>query len=183
VSFVLFFFRLLLCNPSTLQPSFEGSGLGEINDCGAMVRSPTYDLRSKCHLCELEWDIKRLARMPRRSLDLAVTSWKATIPVGMITVILRSYEVTLLYGHYRQTYWAVLASDWLPSNWSDLFFLFLFQAGMCLPADAPSLSFKCDSAGARPFPCRSSTFCSVNMKIHMPTFLIWKPEKTRNEKI
>lgn len=41
------------------------------------------------------------------------------LPVRGITVILRPYEISLLYGHYRQSYQAVLASDWLPSNWPE----------------------------------------------------------------
>lgn len=62
--------------------------------------------------------MKRLARMLRRSLDLPVTL-EGCITRGLITVILRIYDVSLLYGHYRQAYCALLASDWLPSNWPE----------------------------------------------------------------
>lgn len=68
--FLFFFISGVLCNLSTPQPSFSRAQALEINDCGATVRSPKDDLRVKCHLCESRWDMKRLARMLRRSLDL-----------------------------------------------------------------------------------------------------------------
>lgn len=70
------------------------------NECSAVEQRcdlPNPDLQVKCHLCESVWDRERLARMPNRSLDLAVTLEKGGIAAySHLTTLRRLLTVRLL---------------------------------------------------------------------------------------
>lgn len=153
-------------------------------DSGATVRSPNYDLRGSSVTCASHGGtMERLARMVQRSLDCARNGFYGLSVPQWLNTAIREYRrygyLTVFsdrpYGHYRlalplgDSGARLAAPSWSERmQWTSQGWKGGGRAGKragkgasCLFTPKPPslifLSFSgCDSAGARPFPCRSS---------------------------